>query len=765
MDRKQTYTVALISVSILALELIWTRILAAEFFYTFAFLVLSLAVLGLGLGALTLRLWPRIDTIHTVGVALIFGGVAMLLGPPAVYGLGMSFTGLMGSFAMLGKLILVILILSSSFYFCGISLAILFKRFHSNISQLYMADLLGAGLGVILALLAMNTFSTPVATFFISIPIFIAAFVNLPKLQKIIPGVLILVSLIAGFNSDTLLKSSRPERAPVIYQHWDAMAQIKMFAYPGDEARGMVIDNAANTPVYKFDGDFSRPDSGAEDLWGIPVGDLISQFDSCQFLSLGAGGGADVLQALVEGATEVVAVEVNPWLNKLLTEGDPEGYLSSYTDTLSGALIATPEYTSEFYQDPRVTVVSEDARAYIRRHKSSFDVIYSLSSNTFAALASGSFALAENYLFTTEAFQDYWVALSDSGFLMMEHQFYMPRLLSEVLAALDNLGIENPTSHFAVYNLPSMRRKVVLLSKRPLEPDFLRIALRDITDDNFTDIHLLYPAADSLKDNIYQRIVEDGWREVADSLAIDISPNTDNRPFAAQMGLWKNLSFDKEARLLPYEFRGFPLTKLIVVIIILVVLILIFPITLIPYMKQGPRLTLKHYLYFAVIGFAYMSVELILMQQFTLLVGPSVYSVAAILLTLLVASGIGSHYSPAIPSKMVFAAIALLIALDIVLFQYFVFLFGGFGQMSRILITILLVAPLGFFMGMPFPKGVRHIGPLVDWGFAVNGAASVLGSTLTILVIISWGYAMGLVLGILLYGSAYWLMKETVGRG
>ncbi len=759
MNRKQNFTVALLSFSLLSLELIWTRILAAEFFYTFAFLVLSLAILGLGLGSLTLRLFPKTESSTGIFTSFLLGGIMTLVGPPLVYRLGMSFSNLPGSFSMLGKLVLVIFILSASFYFCGIALAAIFKRFHNNIANLYMADLLGAGLGVVGALLVMNIFSTPVATFLISIPIFLAALLNSKKSLMFIPAVLVVVALFASFNARTLLKSSKPERFPVIYEHWDAMAQIKMFAYPGDEARGMVIDNAANTPVYNFDGDFSLPDSGSEDLWGIPAGDLIRQFDNCRFLSLGSGGGADVIQALAEGATEVHAVEVNPWFNKMLISGDPDGYLKSYTDSLDTELSTLPLYTSHLYDDPRVKVISEDARAFIRRHESRFDVIYSLSSNTFAALASGSFALAENYLFTTEAFQDYWTALSDSGFLMMEHQFYMPRLVSEVIEALEILKIENPRSHFAVYNLPSMRRKVVLLAKQPLEPEFLQIALRDITPSNFSDIHLVYPAVDSLEDNLYQRIVEQGWKTVVDSIAIDISPNSDNRPFAAQMGLWKNLTFDKEARLLPYEFRGFPLTKLIVGIIVIVVLLLILPLTLIPYLKKGPRLSLQHYLYFAAIGFAFMSVELILMQQYTLLVGPSVYSVATILMTLLVASGIGSHYSSAFDSKLVFVGIIAWLFLDIVLFKYIVLLFGDFGQTIRILATIIIVAPLGFFMGMPFPKGVRHIGPLVDWGFAVNGAASVLGSTITILIVISYGYSIGLIVGILAYVSAWLLLR------
>lgn len=761
MDRKSSLTIALLSFSLLSLELIWTRILAAEFFYTFAFLVLSLAILGLGLGALTLRLFPRINTMTSMRYSMMLGGLMMLIGPPVVYRLGMSFATLLTGFAMLGKLVLIIVILSSSFYFCGIALAILFKQFHTLISKLYMADLVGAGVGVLGAIIAMNLFSTPVATFLISIPIFIANMLHGTRISRGVALLLIFIAMVAGFNSSELLRSSKTERMPSIYQHWDAMAQIKMFAYPGDEARGMVIDNAANTPVYGFDGDYSLPDSGAEDLWGIPAGDLIRQFDSCRFLSLGSGGGADVLQALAEGATEVHAVEVNPWFNKMLTEGDPDGYLTTYTDTLSSDLVTLPAFTAHFYDDPRVKVVSEDARAFIRRHTNRFDVIYSLSSNTFAALASGSFALAENYLFTTEAFQDYWTALSERGYLMMEHQFYMPRLVSEALLALEALGVKEPEAHLAIYNLPKMRRKVLLLSKQPLEKNYLQIALRDINASNFDDIHLLYPAVDSLRHNIYQEIVEKGWEAVADSVAIDISPNNDNRPFAAQMGLWKNLSFSGDAKLLPYEFRGFPLTKIIVVIISLIVILLIFPITLIPYFMNGPQLTFRHFSYFALIGFAYMSIELILMQQFTLLVGPSVYSISAILMTLLITSGIGSRYSSAFDTKMVILAILTWLLLDIILFKYYVLIFGRFQQFWRIFWTMLIVSPLGFFMGMPFPKGVRHVGPLVDWGFAINGAASVLGSTLTILMVISWGYTSGLIFGMCIYALAGYLLYFT----
>ena len=568
--------------------------------------------------------------------------------------------------------------------------------------------------------------------------------------------------LISPYGMD-LLEAPRRERGPIIYKHWDAMAKIKMFTYPGDEGRGIVIDNAANTPVYKFDGDYSYPDTLPKDQWGIPVGDLIHRFDNCTFLSLGAGGGADVIQALVEGAEEVHAVEVNPWLNKMMVEGDSAGYLSAYTDTIGGDFKDLPEYTSHLYDNPKVIVVTEDARAYVQRFENKFDIIYSLSSNTFAALASGAFAMAENYLFTTEAFEDYWIALSDSGFMMMEHQFYMPRLVTEALQALEKIGVESPKSHIAVYNLPKMRRNALLLSKQPLTQEVLATALRDLAPETFPHIHLLYPAADSLKNNPIQQIVDYGWEAVADTMAIDISPNTDNRPFAAQLGMWKNLKLTGVDRLMPYEFFGFPLTKLLIVTILIVVLVLIIPLNLIPYLAKGPKLKFAPWLFFFLIGAGYMIIEVVLMQKYTLFVGPSVYSISTILLTLLVMSGIGSRFSTQFRNQLPFIAIITWLLLDTFFFPYITGIMGGLSQGLRIMITAILIAPLGFFMGMPFPKAGLKVGELVDWGFAVNGAASVFGSTVIILIVISYGYTAGIMTGGILYLGAMGLLAIKEG--
>ncbi len=740
MIKNNTLPVVLISLTLISLELAWTRVFSAEFFYSFAFLILSLAVLGLGMGALAIRLIPGLGHERSLPWLMLMTAVMSLAGPVLAFRVGIDYTLLFHSWAMVGKFVLTSGILASAYFFGGAALSMLFKRGHENLSRLYMADLVGAGFGVLLAVLIMNLLGTPVAVFYCGLPVLLGALLMMPRCTKVLPVLLIGAMVLLGTKADTLLHKERQERGPVGYTHWDAVAKVKIYEF-SEDYHGLEIDNAANSPVSAFDGDYTLPDSAAA-IFGIDVRNLIEQFDDCSFLSLGAGGGGDVLQALLYGATDIHAAEVVPHINYLMTEG----YLA--------------DFSGNIYQDPRVTVATEDARSYVRRFENKFDIIYSLSSNTFAALASGSFAMAENYLFTKEAFKDYWHALSDDGYLSMEHQFYMPRLTTEVIQALNELGVENPEDHFAIYNLPQMRRKLLLLSKRPLTPEIRQNAYWPLTAEKHEQIHLLYPALDEDKDNIYQKIVNEGWQSVAADLPIDISPCDDNRPFAAQLGLWKNFEFGNLEKVSPYEFRGFPLAKLLVAVILAVSLVLIVPLNLLPYLRGGDRLRAVPWLYFFMLGMGFMMVEVVLIQQYTLLIGPSIYSLITILTTLLIFSGLGSRFSPAVGDRLPFVGITLWLLADVLIFPWVAATFGGMTLAARMTVAALLIAPLGFFMGMPFPKGGRRVGELIDWGFAVNGTASVIGSTLIILVAFVAGFRVALLLSALVYLAAWALLSR-----
>jgi hypothetical protein len=773
--KQRTYLlVGLISLTLIPLELTWTRIFSAEFFYTFAFLVLSLAILGLGLGGLAIRLFGSLARRERMGWYLALSALCAVLGPIAVFALAPDFSTLFASWATVLKLTLTILILMSSYFFGGMALSLLFRENHQDMPRLYMADLLGAGLGVLAAIVIMNLVGTPCASLLVALPMLAASFLMMPGWRKGGPVLVAAVAFILMPGTSERLTLPREERAPVIYTHWDAMSKLKLYEYAPD-SRGLNIDNVANTPVYRFDGDWTtiNPDSAE---WGIDVGYLIKRFDSCRFLSLGSGGGSDVLQALVEGATEVHAVEINGYINRMMREADTSGYVrapltkrdsgDTVVDSAALAAVGRPmmsvaEFSGYLYNDPRVTVVTDDARAYVRRFTRHFDVIYSLSSNTWAALASGSFALAENYLFTTEAFEDYWRAMSDSGFMMMEHQMYVPRLVTEVIDALTAMGVSKPTDYFAVYDLPQMRRRIILLSKQPLTDELRYNALGPLTPEKYGQIHLLYPPAnDSVAQLIVPRIVANGWRQMADSAPVNISPVTDDRPYVAQMGLWKNFTAERRARMGMYaEFTGFPISRVVMMMVLAVVVLIALPVNLIPYLKKGEHLRAAPWLYFFCIGVAFMAVEVVLIQKYALLIGSSLYSIATILLTLLVASGIGSRFAGEVKERVAFGGIIVWLVLEALVFRHVFGLAAALPLAARMLVGAALVFPLGFFMGMPFPKGALRVGALIDWGFAVNGAASVLGSVLVLLVAFAWGFSVALLLAAVLYLAAFMLIS------
>jgi len=154
-----------------------------------------------------------------------------------------------------------------------------------------------------------------------------------------------------------------------------------------------------------------------------------------------------------------------------------------------------------------------------------------------------------------------------------------------------------------------------------------------------------------------------------------------------------------------------------------------------------------------------MIVEVILIQKYTLFIGPSVYSIIAVLFTLLLSSGIGSRFAGNFNAKIVFPGIIAWILLDIFVFKHLTYALGGLEMFPRILVTAILIAPLGFLMGIPFPKAGLRVGGLIDWGFAVNGAASVFGSTLIILIAISYGFTLSLIMGAICYLIAFALIE------
>jgi spermidine synthase len=739
---KKLLSIGLLSLTILSTELFLTRLFSAEFYYTFAFLILSLAILGLGLGALFLRIFPKLNRPQLLPVWLSLTGLFINVAVPAVFYLNLDFAKLVADPTQIVKLVSAVLLLGSAYFFGGVALAQILKTNSDEIPKLYMSDLIGASVGVILFIIVMNLFGANVTLIFCSIPALFASFILAEKWLKIFPTLIIVLSLVSLIFAGGIPEQKRKEPAPVIYTHWDATAKIKLYEYDSTRS-GLNIDNVANSPVYRFDGKWPQEES-LKYQFNIDVRNLMKKFHRCCFLSLGAGGGTDVFQALQYNADEIHAVEVIPHINYLMKEG----FLS--------------DYSGNIYNDSRVKVITSDARAYIRAFQNKFDIIYSLSSNSWAALASGSFALAENYIFTTEAFTDYWRALSDSGYMSIEHQFYAPRLVAELIDALKALGVQDPNSHFAVYDFTALRRKVLLVSKEPLDEQTISSAYANSDPEVVRSTRVLYPPLESNKNNIINSIVQAGWHTVSDTARIDISPCTDNKPFIAQLGLLRNLNPSKLDNIPLYELTGFPLSRVIMLILLAICIVIIIPLNLFPFITKGDKLKFVPWLYFFVIGLGYMMVEVILIQKYALFIGSSIYCLALVLTVLLLSSGIGSRYSSKYTFKAIFLAIIAWLLADIFVFKQLFYYLGSLSFLPRMILSGILIAPIGFFMGMPFPKAASKFPNLVDWAFAVNGSASVIGSILIVLIATSFGYSIALLAALLIYLTAFLLCKNNL---
>ncbi|MFH0945713.1 MAG: hypothetical protein V2A76_10990 [Planctomycetota bacterium] len=143
---------------------------------------------------------------------------------------------------------------------------------------------------------------------------------------------------------------------------------------------------------------------------------------------------------------------------------------------------------------------------------------------------------------------------------------------------------------------------------------------------------------------------------------------------------------------------------------------------------------------------------------YTFFIGASVYSIGTVLLTLLLASGTGSRYSERAADRTAFLGIVVWLLLDVFVFTRLIHELPGLAPWARMGLTALLLAPLGFFMGMPFPQAGRRVKGLIDWGFAVNGAASVWGATVVLLVSFSLGFGVALMVAAGLYLLSYLLL-------
>ncbi len=793
--------VFLLSAATLTFEVSLTRILAVAQFYHFAFMIISLALLGFGASGTFLSIYPRFATwsrgeplrLLTLcgwGFALTVLGAYLLM-------LYLPFDSFRIAHERQQWLVLAshYLALASPFFWSGLAVCALLATRSEATGPTYAANLAGSAVGCLLAVLLPSRFGGEgtvllcAATGGLSALAFQCARTvqHTPgnALRKLLHSLPVLVLLLASCHPpsffDVRLSPYKslsyallyPD-AKLIFRRWNGFSRVDVIAsqairsLPGRGFRcpelpppqlGLTVDGDDLSPISHIAAGFtSAPFTDC--LLGTLPYRLRPDADA---LILEPRGGFDVLIALAEGAHHVTAVEANP----LIIE----------------AVRVQGGWAGNLYDDPRVDVVIEEGRAYARRTREKFDVIVLSLAVPQRTITSGAYSLSEDYRYTVEAFIDYLARLDADGLLVVTRWLQVPpsesiRAFALTVEALERAGWDARSSIVA---LRSYQQMLIMARRGAFTREELLTVRSFAASRAFDLVYLPGIRPDDEGINRYNVLPEPSYYQACTGLLeaqdrdawyraypFDVRPPTDNRPFFGHFFKWRQAPQVLEMAghtWQPFGGAGYfvPLALLVLASSAAGVLILAPLMLRLGLKRRGPvGATLG---YFTLLGVGYMCVEIPLLQRFILFLGHPAYAMAAVLFALLLFSGVGSLISPRIPLRPTLVLLPALVTiyafgLPAVFKAALAMPLGG-----RLVITTIALAPPGLLMGIPFPKGLTLFGQyrpeLIPWAWGTNGAASVVASVLAVLLALSWGFLAVLVLGALSYLGT-WLTVAAI---
>ena len=764
----------LTSFAALLLELALTRLFSVVLFYHFAFLAISIALLGLGAGGvLAYLLKSRLTRIPTRNLAaglcmvnsvMVFLVLETVLHIPVTFEVsGINFL----------RLTAIYLAAAVPFFLTGILFSVVFARETKRIPLLYGADLGGGAVACMAVVPLLNWIGGPNTILMASAALTMAAAVWAPtQLGRRIAGGFLaaFLMLIAGNLSDRLIdvvyaKGIFRDPAWVEFARWNALSRVEVDRQ--GQAKTIVIDADASTYIMNVE---------PEHVQGTPWERiLLSRAPALanvlrprgDYAIIGPGGGIDVLSALAGGSASVTGIEINPII----------------ADTVMRGRYAT--YSKHLYQRPDVHMHVTDGRSYLRSTEQQFDVVQMTLVDTWASTAAGAFALSENNLYTVEAFSEYFEHLRPDGMIAITRwEFHEPREALRVVAvamdALHGLGIANPARHFIVASEGALDEDgipvVVLAKKSPFTVEEEAEVKTHLA--RYSQLRPLYLPSEPARNPFGDLIASNDPYAFARQYAYNVAPVNDNAPFffftlkPSQILGHENLRAGVDWKV---NLGVLVLLLVLVISLLAVVAFLILPLALhTGRMRQSP-LSL---LYFVAVGLGYIMVEIAFIQRFVLFLGHPTYALTVVIFLLMLSSGAGSLCSRRwLPRTqlawMPITLVVLALLVDVFFLPHWLAAWVGLGFYSRVVISGLLLAPLGFGMGMPFPTGLRALalGPAVEmsgalsdadnaveWAWAMNAAASVLGSVLAMVIAIQFGLNVTLACGVAAYLLALLLL-------
>ncbi len=780
-----------VTLSTLMYEIALTRIFSVTMWYHFAFVAISVALFGLTVGALLVHLRPqrfrdagdvraslwRYSLFFAVSLAVCFVTQLSLPFQPE------------RNLAAAWSVVLTCAVISVPFVFSGVVVCLALTRFPRQVNRLYATDLVGAALGCVLLVVLFVVLDGPSLVIAIGALAAVAAVIFAADARSrrgvtLSLAVLVLLGSFALFN--TFLHSRGHPLLRIVwakgspdpahgYEKWNAFSRVTVDRFadgpappwgfgmstkvPPDvrvDQLGMVIDSTASTVLTRYDGNPAETDFLRYDVTNLAH--YVRR--NADVLVIGVGGGRDILSAFEFGQRSVTGVEIN-------------GNVLGATNGKYG------DFTGHLDRDPRATFVNDEARSYLARTDRKYDLLQISLIDTWAASAAGAYALSENALYTTEAWDVFFRRLKPGGILSVSRWYRIAhssrpiesyRTTALAAQALKDHGVARPRDHLLVFRGGNVA--TVLVNPWRAFSDAEVATLTRVTHRlGFTPILTPHHAADR---HFAALAAPEGPAAAVDDFKEDISPPSDDRPFffqTANLGtLLHGAGFTSDQSMRPVLVLG---------LLALAVLGLAFCFIMLPLLittdRTAHRGMLPFYTYFAGIGFGFLLIELSQLQRLTIFLGQPTYALTVVLFSLLVFSGIGSMVSERLAGAgreaLRLAPLAgLLIAVAVfgIVTPDLLSSMDDATTPVRIATAVGILMPLGLLMGMPLPIGMRAAsarpGAPTAFLWGINGATSVCASVLGIVIAVFFGISTSYWAGLAAYGVAAVSLVAAVGR-
>jgi hypothetical protein len=772
--RVHSIEILAVSFAALLLEISYTRIISFKLFYYYTYLVIGLALLGIGTGGVIVAISRRLREAATDTILMwsfLIGSASVAIGYIIVASVSTDTLriwdyGTRAQVSAVARLLFICLAIFFSFLSVGVVVATLFSRRADQIGRLYFADLIGAGLAAAVVV-ALISWIGPPATIILAglvlavtglgialrgrvrIPVVVAAL-----LTVVLAALVVRPALLPDVTDDAT--KTPVTSANTVYSSWSPIFRVDVTSIPSEQI--LFHDGLQGSGIFRYNGNPATLTRFDRDPRKFPF--AITGSDPRRVLIIGAAGGNEVLTSLYYRAAHIDAIELNPVTWSLVTH--------KYA-----------AYDGHLAQNPRVNFVKGDGRSYLARSDAKYQLVWFPAPDSYAAnaAAAGAYVLSESYLYTSNAIVDSLQHLSPNGLLAVQfgefdRQNRTLRYVATARHALGQLGVHDPASHIIVASSPDINgfSLSTILVKR----------------DSFTsgDVAHLVSAIPAVKGatlkyapnrpvdaNPVSRLVTIPGAQLNSfysSYPFDVRPISDNRPF-----FWHFTRFTDVVRQFtkPIDKRDLEqaVGERVLLLLLGIAVVLAAVFLLLPFVRirrtwsDLPRKGLSA-TYFALLGFGFIFFEVTLIQRLILFLGYPTYSLTVTLMSILVFTGVGAYLSERVkgePRRVLTPLLGAVTALT-------VFYLLGLTPLTdalqasplaaRIAVAIVVLAPLGLCLGMFMPLGIRTVAGLTDhsreyvaWGWAVNGFASVIGAVLSTILAMTFGFGAVLIIALALY--------------